>query len=86
MTKKNKEQQPKPRAMSLKLPTDAGGFQLQAIILILIGFIFYSNSFFNEYALDDGIVIQKNEYVQDGFKGIKNKKHNWQYGIVNTVL
>ncbi len=44
---------------------------MQAIILILIGFLFYSNSFLNEYALDDGIVIQKNEYVQQGFKGIK---------------
>ncbi len=46
------------------------GFRIQAIILIIIGFIFYSNSFFNEYALDDGIVIEKNEYVQKGIKGI----------------
>jgi tetratricopeptide (TPR) repeat protein len=71
MTKKNKEPQSTSTAMSLKLPTDARGFQLQAIILMLIGFIFYSNSFLNEYALDDGIVIQKNEYVQEGFRGIK---------------
>lgn len=46
------------------------GFRKQAIVLIFIGFIFYFNSFFNEYALDDGIVITKNEYVQQGFKGI----------------
>lgn len=45
-------------------------FRMQALILIVIGFIFYSNTFFNEYALDDGIVIQKNEYVQLGFRGI----------------
>lgn len=45
-------------------------FKTQALILIVIGFIFYSNSFFNEYALDDGIVIQKNDYVQQGFRGI----------------
>jgi tetratricopeptide (TPR) repeat protein len=70
MTNKRKEQQAKPATFSLKLPRDAGSFQLQAMILILIGFIFYSNSFFNEYALDDGIVIQKNEYVQQGFRGI----------------
>jgi hypothetical protein len=70
MTNKRKEQQLKPVAFSLKIPRDAGSFQLQAIILILIGFIFYSNSFSNEYALDDGIVIQKNEYVQEGFRGI----------------
>jgi tetratricopeptide (TPR) repeat protein len=71
MTNKRKEQQPRPAAFSLKIPRDPRSFQLQAIILILIGFIFYSNSFLNEYALDDGIVIQKNEYVQEGFKGIK---------------
>jgi len=47
------------------------GFRMQAIILTIIGFIFYANSFYNEYALDDGIVIEKNEYVQEGFKGIK---------------
>lgn len=46
-------------------------FRMQAIIIALIGLIFYVNSFNNEYALDDGIVIEKNEYVQKGFKGIK---------------
>lgn len=45
-------------------------FRIQSLILILIGFVFYANSFFNEYALDDGIVIQKNEYVQQGIRGI----------------
>lgn len=46
------------------------GFNFRALLLIVIGFIFYANSFVNEYALDDGIVIEKNEYVQKGFKGI----------------
>jgi tetratricopeptide (TPR) repeat protein len=45
-------------------------FKLQALVLVVLGFILYSNSFFNEYALDDGIVIQKNEYVQNGLRGI----------------
>ncbi len=45
-------------------------FKVQALILIILGFILYSNSFKNEYALDDGIVIQKNEYVQRGIHGI----------------
>ena len=45
-------------------------FKKQALILVFIGFVFYSNSFWNEYALDDGIVIQKNDHVQDGFRGI----------------
>lgn len=42
------------------------------IILILIGFIFYITSLYNEYALDDGIIIHQNEYVIKGIKGIKD--------------
>jgi hypothetical protein len=45
-------------------------FKTQAIIIAVIGFVFYFNSFFNEFALDDGIVIIKNDYVQQGIKGI----------------
>ena len=45
-------------------------FRQQAMVLVIIGFIFYANSFFNEYALDDDIVINRNEYVLKGFKGI----------------
>ncbi|MCK6648068.1 MAG: tetratricopeptide repeat protein [Bacteroidia bacterium] len=45
-------------------------FKLQALILIFIGFFIYGNSFKNEYALDDGIVIIKNEYVQQGLRGV----------------
>ena len=50
--------------------SDFNGFKIQAFILVLLGFILYANSFNNEYALDDGIVIQKNDYVQQGFRGI----------------
>jgi tetratricopeptide (TPR) repeat protein len=46
------------------------GFRMQSVLLLIIGFIFYANSFSNEYALDDGIVIQKNDYVQQGLRGI----------------
>src|ERR1041384_3330370 len=45
-------------------------FKLQAVIVALLAVIFYFNSFFNENAHDDGIVIVKNEYVQEGFAGI----------------
>lgn len=45
-------------------------FKAQAAILAVLAFVFYFNSFFNEYAHDDGIVIVKNEYVQEGFAGI----------------
>lgn len=40
------------------------------IVLGLIGFIFYINTIYNEFALDDGIVIHKNEYVMEGISGI----------------
>lgn len=45
-------------------------FKVQAVIIGLLAFVFYFNSFFNDYAHDDGIVIVKNEYVQEGFTGI----------------
>jgi len=46
-------------------------FKLQAVVLFFIGFVFYFNSLNNQYALDDGIIIVKNDYVKKGFKGIK---------------
>jgi hypothetical protein len=52
------------------LVRDSKEFRIQVLILVIIGFIFYTNSFFNAYALDDGIVIQKNDYVQEGVRGI----------------
>ena len=45
-------------------------FRTQALVLVLVGLVFYFNSFFNEFALDDGIVIIKNEYVQQGIGGL----------------
>ncbi len=38
----------------------------------LLSFLFYCNTYKNEYALDDTIVIVKNEYVHQGFAGIKD--------------
>ena len=70
MTSKRKVQTIETKKWDFKLTKDTGSFNVQALVLILIGFIFYSNSFFNEYALDDGIVIEKNGYVQQGFRGI----------------
>lgn len=45
-------------------------FKVQAIIVALLAFAFYCNTFMHEYALDDTIVIVKNEYVHEGFAGI----------------
>ena len=42
------------------------------IVLALIGFVFYINTIYNEFALDDGIVIHKNEFVMKGSSGIKD--------------
>ncbi len=45
-------------------------FKVQAVIVALLAFIFYINTYVNEYAHDDGIVIVKNEYVMEGFAGL----------------
>ncbi len=66
--KTKKESHPAPSNSSgIKVLSD---FKKQALILVFVGVVFYANSFFNEYALDDGIVIQNNDHVQDGFRGI----------------
>lgn len=43
-----------------------------AAVIFAVSFIFYARSINNEYALDDGIVIEKNEYVHQGFAGIQD--------------
>ena len=44
--------------------------KLQSLVLVVLGLLFYANSFTNGYAFDDGIVIQHNNYVQEGLRGI----------------
>src|ERR1700679_1372080 len=45
-------------------------FNIKLIILAILSFVLYADTIGNEYALDDGIVIEKNQYVQHGFDGI----------------
>lgn len=45
-------------------------FKIQAIVACVLALVLYFNTFKHEYALDDTIVIVKNEYVHEGFKGI----------------
>lgn len=45
-------------------------FAFQALFLFVLGFLLYANSIPNEYALDDGLVIKENIWVQQGTKGI----------------
>lgn len=40
-------------------------------IIILLSFIVYFNTLFNDYALDDSMVVTRNIYTQKGFSGIK---------------
>ena len=43
-------------------------------IIIILGFSFleYGNTLYNGYALDDGIMIRENKFVQQGVGGIRN--------------
>lgn len=55
---------------SFQFPVFKFSFVQQAIILLCVAFGFYFNSLYNQYALDDGIVIKQNHYVQEGLRGI----------------
>ena len=52
------------------IPSWVYDFKIQAIIVGLLAFVLYCNTFGHEYALDDTIVIVKNEYVYEGFAGV----------------
>ncbi|HTB05560.1 MAG TPA: tetratricopeptide repeat protein [Bacteroidia bacterium] len=46
-------------------------YKAKCIILAVLSFCLYVNTLGNEYALDDYLVITDNQYVHQGFKGIK---------------
>ena len=50
--------------------THSARFNLYELLIILIEFCSFALSVFNQYALDDFIVLVKNKYVQTGFAGI----------------
>jgi len=45
-------------------------FKVKSIFLVVVSFIFYSNTLQNGYLLDDNLAIVSNDYVQQGFSGI----------------
>ncbi len=45
-------------------------FKQRAIALVVISFVLFANTLFNESALDDEIVLNKNQHVQEGIQGI----------------
>src|SRR4051812_5382629 len=70
-------------------PLSIYDFKVQAVIILVLALGVYFNSFFNEYAHDDGIVIVKNEYVQEGFAGIpkilSRDAYDSYYRQLNTI-
>ena len=45
-------------------------FRFQALVIILLGVLFYASTRKNTYALDDDIIMKQNMYVQKGIPGI----------------
>ena len=70
--KQVKEEVKKVISVDTRFPAWLSDFRIQAAIVAILAFVFYCNSFNNEFALDDTIVIIKNEYVTEGFSGIKS--------------
>ena len=58
------------RAQSKSVRSGFVDVKIQNLILMVLGLVFYANTFTNLYAFDDAIVIQKNNYVQEGLRGI----------------
>jgi len=73
VTKPKQKQEPyvePPFVPDPKIPAWLYDFKIQAAIVGILAFVLYANTFHHEYALDDTIVIVKNEYVYEGFAGI----------------
>ena len=68
--KQVKEEIKKVFSFDSRFPAWVSDFKVQAVIVALLAIIFYCNTFGNEFALDDTIVVIKNEYVAEGFAGI----------------
>jgi protein O-mannosyl-transferase len=82
MAKKTKQRVPGVSTQQGEIPTrnlpSAGSapvfsilnFRTQAIILSIVGLVFYFNTFWHEAAFDDRMAVTDNEYVQRGVAGI----------------
>ena len=51
-------------------PAWIGNFRVQAVIVAVLAIALYANTFKNEYAFDDSLVIVRNEFVHRGLAGI----------------
>lgn len=77
MANKKQVQKPATKAKVMQSPPPAPAtpvfpfsFNIKLVILAVLSFVLYADTLGNQYCLDDGIVIEKNQYVQDGFSGI----------------
>jgi protein O-mannosyl-transferase len=61
-------------------------YKTKCIILCCICFLFYGNSIFNKYALDDDLTIISNGYVQMGISGIPKILTNDSYATYYTSM
>lgn len=68
----------------------SGSNRFYLLLLFIFTFIIYGNTLWNDYALDDGIVITENHFVQRGVSGIADiLTHDsftgWQKNVNNDV-
>ena len=66
-------------AVDLGLPAWLYDIKVQAIVVAALALVFYWNTFQNESALDDTLLITYNEYVYEGFAGIPDILTNDAY-------
>jgi len=72
LTKKKNREIPKSSVDTRKasLYRSSKAALLYRMILLILPFLLYANTLHHQYALDDDIVIRKNEFVQKGVSGI----------------
>jgi tetratricopeptide (TPR) repeat protein len=81
--KKNKEEhntsktksQPVKISKKLEEPSEMNSFwvnhQLHLALIFVLSIVLYANTLFNQYAVDDSIVILRNQFTKKGFAGMK---------------
>lgn len=69
-----KKKQEKAKTLEINVETIKSTFSKRNIyiLIFLFAFAFYGNTVFNDYALDDAIVITQNDYTLKGVSGIKD--------------
>lgn len=69
----------------MKKEFDFSSFRLQSLFFLLLCFLFYGNTLFNQFCLDDGLVWTDNQFVKEGIKGIPDIFiHDSFYGAIGN--